>query len=87
MSNIGKIIRDSYCNGYFGREYDLDGAEIIAEGLEFLVIRKVNGVVVFCSFHSYDYNRDENGNLTTGICNLTCLTEEERQELINNWCK
>lgn len=30
MSNIGRIIQDFYCNGYFGREYDLYGAVIIA---------------------------------------------------------
>ena len=33
MSNIGRVIKDFYCNGFFGREYDLNGSTIIAEGI------------------------------------------------------
>ena len=59
MSNIGKTIRDGYCNGFFGRDFDFYGSVIIAEGEEYIVIRKENGVVVFGNFQSYDWNRNE----------------------------
>ena len=39
MENVGKIITDFYCNGYFGRRYDLENAVIEAEGLGWIVIR------------------------------------------------
>lgn len=86
MSNVGRIIRDGYCNGYFGRDYDLYGAEIVAEGDEYLVIRKENGVIDFCNFQSWDWNRNEDGTLSSGISNLNCLSQEQKQELINSWC-
>lgn len=31
MSNIGKEIRDLFCNGFAGRRYDLTGSIIEAE--------------------------------------------------------
>ena len=83
MKNIGKIINDFYCNGFFGRDYDLSGAEIIAEGEDWIVIRKTNGLIDFCSFQTYDYNRDENGKLTGGV---TITGGWDKQELIDNWC-
>lgn len=85
--NVGRTITDFYCQGYFGRDYDLAGSEILAEGDEYLVIRKPNGVVITCNFQSWDYNRDERGNLLGGINNLSCLDGDERQEMIDNWCK
>lgn len=80
MSNIGKIIRDHYCNGYFGREYDFNNSVIIAEGNEYLVIRKENGLVCFCNFQNYKYNND--GTLSY----LTCMDYKDKQRLIDIWC-
>ena len=31
MSNIGKTIRDGYCNGFFGRDFDFYGSVIILD--------------------------------------------------------
>ena len=81
MSNIGRKITDSYCNGYFGREYDHSGAEIIDEGDEYLVIRKESGIVETCNFQSWNYD-----SLAGGISNLQCMDSKERQELIDSWC-
>lgn len=39
MNNIGKKIRDFYCNGAFGRRYDLSGAEVIDESNYSLTIK------------------------------------------------
>ena len=47
MSNIGRLITDSYCNGYFGRLYD---SEIEAEGPDWIVIRKPDGSCDFTGF-------------------------------------
>ena len=86
MSNIGRKIIDFYCNGYFGREYDLSGAVIIDEGDEYIVIRKENGIVDFCNLQRWDWNRNEDGSLAGGISNLQCMDSKERQELIDSWC-
>lgn len=86
MSNIGRIISDGYCNGFFGRCYDLAGAVVIAEGDEYLVIRKKDGIIDFCNFQSWDWNRNEDGSLSVGISNLRCISEQEKQELIDDWC-
>lgn len=83
MSNIGKIINDFYCNGFFGRDYDLSGAEIIAEGEDWIVIRKTNGLVDFCSFQTYDHLLDQDNRLT-GEIQIT--GGWDKQELINEWC-
>lgn len=86
MDNVGRIINDFYCNGYFGRDYDLSGAEIIAEGDDYLVIRKENGIVETCNFQSWNCNRNEDGTLAGGISNLQCMDRDEKQKLIDNWC-
>lgn len=39
MSNVNRVIKDGYCNGYFGRRYDLEDAVIIVDGYDFIVIR------------------------------------------------
>lgn len=84
--NIGKIIRDGYCNGFFGRDFDLYGAKIIEEGDEYIVIRKENGIVEFGNFQSWDWNRNEDGTLAYGISNLKCMDQKEKQNLIDSWC-
>lgn len=86
MNNVGRIISDFYCNGYFGRDYDFSGAEIIAEGDEYLVIRKENGIVETCTFQSWDWDRNEDGTITEGISNLQCMDRAKKQELIDSWC-
>ena len=37
--NVGKVITDFFCNGWFGRRYDLEGAVIEAEGKDWILIR------------------------------------------------
>ena len=86
MSNIGKTIRDGYCGGFFGRDYDLYGSVIIAEGEEYIVIRKENGIVELGNFQSWDWNRNDDGTLAYGISNLQCMSSEEKRELIDTWC-
>lgn len=87
MSNIGKTIRDGYCNGFFGRDFDFYGSVIIAEGEEYIVIRKENGIVVFGNFQSYSCNRNDDGTLSSGISNLQCMSANRKQELIDSWCE
>ena len=82
MSNVGREIKDFYCNGYFGRRYDLTGARIIAEGDEFLVIKKEDGVVEFCHFQSINWNKDKGENDSE----VKCLEPHEKQKLIDDWC-
>lgn len=86
MSNIGRTIQDFYCNGFFGRDYDLGGATIVGEGEEWLVVKKVDGMVVFGSFQSWDWNRHPDGSLSGGISNLENLSPDEIKKRINVWC-
>ncbi len=44
--NVGKVITDFYCNGKFGRRYDLAGTTIEAEGKDWIVIRTKDSVDV-----------------------------------------
>jgi hypothetical protein len=85
-NNIGRTITDFYCNGFFGRDYDLADAVIIAEGDEYVVIRKENGIIMFGSFQSWEYNRNEDGSLAYGIYNLTSLDASLKQKMIDEWC-
>ena len=66
MDNIGKIIKDSYCNGYAGRRYDLADSVIEAEGKDWIVCRTDKEKVIFMDF-------DEQ-NKQTYIDNWTSLT-------------
>jgi len=86
MSNIGRIIKNGYCNGFFGRDYDFHNTVIIAEGDEYIVIRKENGIVEFGNLQSWDWNRNDDGTLSYGISNLQCMSREKKQELIDSWC-
>lgn len=85
MSNVGRIITDFYCGGFFGRDYDFAGSEIVAEDEAWIVIRKPNGLFEFGSFQSFDWNRNEDESLSSGISNLTI--RKDRQELIDTWCR
>jgi len=84
VDNVGRIITDNYCGGFFGRDYDFSGSEIIAEGEEWIVIRKPNGLFEFGAFQHFDWNRHEDGSLSGGISNLSVY--KDRQELIDSWC-
>ena len=85
MSNIGRIIQDSSCNGFADREYDMHGAVIIAEGDDWIVCRKKNGLNIFIDFQIFDSNGDTGGSLSGGISNLRI--RQDMRELIDNWCK
>lgn len=54
MSNIGKIIKDFYCNGFAGRRYDLTDSVIEAEGKDWAVIRTELGEPIFIKFDNCD---------------------------------
>ena len=71
MSNVGKVIRDGYCNGFFGRRYDLCRSEIVAEGAEWLVIRTEKNEILFASFQ---FEKD-------GVY----IKRKDRQDLIDEW--
>jgi len=48
--NTGKKIKDFYCNGFFGRNYDLTDARIEGEGDDWIVVRMTDGSVEIASF-------------------------------------
>lgn len=85
-NNVGRIITDFYCGGSFGRNYDLSGAIIIAEGKNWIVIRLEDGRLDSCFFQNFDWNRHENGDLSGGICNLMDWDDDRIQEEIDGWC-
>jgi hypothetical protein len=54
MSNyIGEEIYDFYCNGFFGRRYDLSGSRIEAQGSDYIVIRTTDGHPSMAYFEGY----------------------------------
>lgn len=81
--NIGRIIKDSFCNGFFGREYDHEGSVIIAEGDEWIVIRKQSGVIQFASFQRVEFQRDNEGN----PLDLHVVGVWDKQEFLDKWCE
>lgn len=87
MDNIGRIITDFYCDGHFGREYDMSRAEIIGEGDNYVVIRKESGVVAFASFQEFDWNRNEDGTLSGGVSDVRDWSQEEIKKTIDKWCE
>ena len=54
MSNIGKEIKDFFCNGFAGRRYDLKGSIIEAEGDDWIVIRTDEGEPIFMNLQEQD---------------------------------
>jgi hypothetical protein len=50
MDNVGRKIKDSYCNGFAGRRYDLEGSIIEHEGDDYMVIRTEKGEPIFIGF-------------------------------------
>ena len=50
---INRKIEDSYCNGFFGRRYDLSDFQVEQEGLDWVVIRnETTKKVLFADFKS-----------------------------------
>ncbi len=47
---IGLKITDFYCNGFFGRTYNLAGSTILHAGKDYLVIRTEEGYVTSAWF-------------------------------------
>lgn len=64
MSNIGKEIKDFFCNGFAGRRYDLTGSIIEAEGEDWIVIRTDEGEPIFMDLQGWD-KQDCINNWTT----------------------
>ena len=64
MSNIGKEIKDFFCNGFAGRRYDLTGSIIEAEGHDWIVIRTDEGEPIFMNLKGWDKEKYVN-NWTT----------------------
>ena len=54
MDNIGKEIKDFYCNGFAGRRYDLTGSIIEAEGEDWVVIRTDDDEPIFMNLQDSD---------------------------------
>ena len=54
MNNTGRVIVNHYCNGFFGRRYDLSGSTIEAEGYDWIVIRLEDGGVAFADVKNSD---------------------------------
>ena len=77
MDNVGRIIKDFYCNGFFGREYDFSGATIVGEGEDWMVIRKEDGKIAFADFQAY--------RKVPGAIILVPRTD--KQEFIDSWCE
>lgn len=50
MNNIGRTITDSYCNGFFGRDFDMNDSIIEAEGYDWIVVRRESGEADFARF-------------------------------------
>lgn len=72
MSNIGRVIRNGYCNGFAGRRYDLDGAKIEIEASDYIIIRTINNEPVFIGFFDIIDNEYES-------------LEHIKQEYIDSW--
>lgn len=73
MYFVGRAIQDYYCNGFFGRRYDLAGAIIEAQGNDYMVIRTRDGVPVFAYFDGHWESKMEEliaewvGDVTNGL--------------------
>jgi hypothetical protein len=82
MSNIGRIIQDPFCNGFADREYDMNGAEIIAEGDCWIVAKKERtGECIFIDFQIIHMERDEKGM----SIRVSHITYWPKQQYIDNW--
>ena len=76
MNNIGRKIKDFYCNGFAGRRYDLEGSIIEHEGDDYMVIRTDKGEPIFIGFFTFD-----NGEIYKDGWHY-----KDKQEMIDWWC-
>jgi hypothetical protein len=51
---IGMEIKDFYCNGFFDRDYSLEGSMIIENTDKLLTIRKPNGEILQADMGEWD---------------------------------
>lgn len=76
MCNIGRIIKDYYCNGFAGRRYDLDGSVIEYEADDYIIIRTKQGEPILIGFFTYD----------DGKIYKDGWHYKDKQKLIDAWC-
>lgn len=57
---IGLEITDYYCNGFFGRDFELEGSIILHAGEDYMVVRKPSRVVLSCYFDGYTFEEVRN---------------------------
>jgi len=76
MNNIGRKIKDFYCNGFAGRRYDLEGSIIEHEGDDYMIIRTDKGEPIFIGFFTFD-----NGEIYKDGWHYN-----DKQEMIDRWC-
>lgn len=53
-NNVGRTITNFYCDGFFGRDYDLDNSMIEGEGEDWIVVRKMGGEPAYAYFGDWD---------------------------------
>jgi hypothetical protein len=54
---VGLEIKDFYCNGFFGRDYDLKGAIIIENTSKSITIRKRDGKIEQTDIDGWDMRK------------------------------
>lgn len=57
MDNLGRIITDFYCNGFFGGEHDLFEAIIVLESETEIVVRTIDGKFRVANFEGWAGNK------------------------------
>lgn len=50
--NNDLTIRDFYCNGFFGRRYDLTGSNVLVIGDRYIVVRTTDNETLLAEFNS-----------------------------------
>jgi len=54
MNNIGRIIKDDYCNGYGDYDYGLADSSIEQEAYDYIILRREDRQPVFIRFGEDD---------------------------------
>jgi hypothetical protein len=83
FQNIGRVIKDDYCDGYNGHDYGMYEAVIVAEGESWIVCKKKDGEIVFFDFQIFEWDRRADGY---PIKKINLRTNPEKQQLIDKWC-
>lgn len=58
ISNLGRIITDYYCGGFFGGHYNLENSKIVAEGSKWIVIETTSGEPYFGVFEGGSFTKE-----------------------------